>query len=614
MIYKDSKQVYSHIMKTQTTSTPCTAYPYLRFSKSEQVEGDSIRRQNDAFDRWLKANPQAVVNDRFGMRDEGVSAFEGNNFAEGALGKFLVTARQRRLGKHPHLLLEDLDRFSRAKTRVAYRFFDELLELGVAIVDLSDGKVHTNDNFDLIASFGVQMKMERAHGESERKSLLCRKAWDGIKQKARNEGKPIGRSCPGWLEFDGKDYQPRQPQWSIMQQIVEDILDGITIPTLVRKLNTTTPLVTLKQKSQGWTAPTLYKILRGRTLRGEYQPCIRRKKKHIPDGEPIKLYPELVTENKWLQVQSKLMSRKRSAGATGGRGSRAVPNLFGRLLVSGSDGTVMHLAQHCRRGRALISLATKLGKADGGCFNYADFETSFLQWVREVKLEQSDQVADKVTEVTGALSVVSKKLGEIEADLDAHGLSDLLSRKLRQYESEKSELEIQLATLRAQQASPTVSVKDIQLSPTSPEDRERTRSAIQQVVKRITIWISGNTNVRTAEVAVEFHNGKIRLFGIRKRKGLSIITAGFPIAFRCDQPLNRPPITNHRRLMVKMLDTVETHARQSTFKRFKPSTTPATPAATTPLAEPVKGKGTYFFPEENKPATAIKSQKRAGGR
>ena len=68
-----------------------TAYSYLRFSSTIQERGGSIARQIDERDRWLKQNPNYVLDTTISLKDLGVSAFRGRNLnpAYGDLGKFI---------------------------------------------------------------------------------------------------------------------------------------------------------------------------------------------------------------------------------------------------------------------------------------------------------------------------------------------------------------------------------------------------------------------------------------------------------------------------------------------------------------------------------------------
>ncbi len=116
------------------------AYSYTRFSSTEQSSGDSLRRQTEAARRYAEANGLEL--DDHSFRDLGVSAYRGTNVVEGALGQFIRAVESGRIKRGSHLLVENLDRLSRDRISAALRRFTEILEAGIKIVTLSDGKTY----------------------------------------------------------------------------------------------------------------------------------------------------------------------------------------------------------------------------------------------------------------------------------------------------------------------------------------------------------------------------------------------------------------------------------------------------------------------------------------
>ena len=56
--------------KTKPAPRPAVAYSYLRFSSPAQADGDSIRRQTELRDAWLKKSG-ALLDTSITLRDEG---------------------------------------------------------------------------------------------------------------------------------------------------------------------------------------------------------------------------------------------------------------------------------------------------------------------------------------------------------------------------------------------------------------------------------------------------------------------------------------------------------------------------------------------------------------
>ena len=98
---------------TDKTNRP-RAYSYLRFSTTEQLKGDSLRRQTQAARAYADTHG-LDLDEALTFRDLGVSAFKGKNVAEGALGAFLQAVDAGRVPPGSWLLVENLDRLSRDK-------------------------------------------------------------------------------------------------------------------------------------------------------------------------------------------------------------------------------------------------------------------------------------------------------------------------------------------------------------------------------------------------------------------------------------------------------------------------------------------------------------------
>src|SRR5688572_9209430 len=97
---------------------------YLRFSRPEQLQGDSLRRQLEASERWAAARGLRIDQT---LSDKGLSAYRGANAETGALSTFLALVRAGRIPAGSILLVESLDRLSRQKPRKAFRQFLDII-------------------------------------------------------------------------------------------------------------------------------------------------------------------------------------------------------------------------------------------------------------------------------------------------------------------------------------------------------------------------------------------------------------------------------------------------------------------------------------------------------
>jgi len=79
--------------------------------------------------------------EEFRLEDLGVSAFKGANADTGALGKFLEAVRANAIQKGSYLLVESLDRLSRQQVMKSLGIFTEIINAGINIATLADGRV-----------------------------------------------------------------------------------------------------------------------------------------------------------------------------------------------------------------------------------------------------------------------------------------------------------------------------------------------------------------------------------------------------------------------------------------------------------------------------------------
>ena len=73
-------------------------YSYIRFSSSKQAAGSSLERQLERTEQYCKAN-NIILDQSLTLRDLGVSAKDGANVTDGALGSFLELCKQGRINE-----------------------------------------------------------------------------------------------------------------------------------------------------------------------------------------------------------------------------------------------------------------------------------------------------------------------------------------------------------------------------------------------------------------------------------------------------------------------------------------------------------------------------------
>lgn len=367
-----------------------TAYSYIRFSSTEQLKGDSLRRQSELSRAYAEANG-LELDTKLNLRDLGISAFDRSNLNKGALGQFLKLVEDGLIPQGSYLLVESLDRLSRDKVMDALGIFLNILNAGIIIVTLADNQVYsrekTNDNWSsLIMSIVI---MSRANEESATKSRRIRASWDNKRQNISK--KRLTARCPYWLkpaEGDtGFDLIPERVE--VVKRIYQMSNDGIGTSTIVKRLNQEkVPMFTTK--SDGWQTSYIQKVLTNRAVYGELHLNLQREGvlsayDVIPD-----YYPSIMSKDEWLLAASIREGRHCKGGASKGT---ELSNLFSGMLKCGyCHGPMNMSANHKKKANGEIRktryVACSKGRRGAGChfiqWNYDDFESLVLQYCNSV--------------------------------------------------------------------------------------------------------------------------------------------------------------------------------------------------------------------------------------
>lgn len=186
-------------------------YSYLRFSDPRQSEGSSADRQIQYAARWA-AEHNLILDESLSLRDEGLSAFHQRHVKQGALGVFLAAIDNGRIPHGSVLIVEGLDRLSRAEPIQAQAQLAQIVNAGITVVTASDGKAYNREQLkanpmDLVYSLLI---MIRAHEESDTKSKRVKAAilrqlegW----QNGTYRGRIVNGKDPQWLRWTGQAWE-----------------------------------------------------------------------------------------------------------------------------------------------------------------------------------------------------------------------------------------------------------------------------------------------------------------------------------------------------------------------------------------------------------------------
>lgn len=309
-----------------------TAYSYVRFSTPEQIKGDSIRRQVELSQKYAEAN-NLTLDDSLQLTDLGVSAFKGDNVTSGKLGSFISAIESGVVPSGSYLLVESLDRLSRAEIFEALNQFTKILSKDIKIVTLTDNRVYTKDSLNDISYLMYSLLvMSRAHEESLMKSKRVSAAWENKRQRARDGKHKLTKTCPSWLELKDEEFHLIPERVELIQRMFEMSLNGSGYVLIAKQFNLERipTFDSFGKKSNGWHQSYVVRTLKNPAVYGQFRPHVRIDGKKVA-LEPIEnYYPAIISKEDFFTVQAAISSRKGKGGEVGQR-----VNIFANLLKCG---------------------------------------------------------------------------------------------------------------------------------------------------------------------------------------------------------------------------------------------------------------------------------------
>ncbi|MEZ9898193.1 recombinase family protein [Vibrio breoganii] len=282
-------------------------YSYKRFSSKQQAHGTSIARQTSKVEKYCKEHQIELSNISF--EDLGLSAYHQRNTDEDAgLGQFIKALESGSVQTPCYLLVESLDRLSRANIKTAMRQLWNITDYNVTVVTLIDQKSYTKD-MDFTDFLMAGLIMERANEESRTKAARSAGFWEH-KRKQLAQGKAQKGRSPYWLQRNGDKYEVIEEKADVVREVFRLRIAGIGTTGITRELNNTNRV----GASSKWSITTVNKLLRNITVMGLYQPHIMEGKEKKPIGEPMDIYPEIVSKADFYKVQS--LFKKVKKGST----------------------------------------------------------------------------------------------------------------------------------------------------------------------------------------------------------------------------------------------------------------------------------------------------------
>lgn len=437
-------------------------YSYLRFSDPRQAAGHSLDRQAAYAARWA-AEHGLALDESLSLKDEGLSAYHQRHVTSGALGVFLAAVQGGQVPPGSVLVVEALDRLSRAEPIQAQAQLAQIVNAGITVVTASDGKSYSRETLkanpmDLVYSLLV---MIRAHEESDTKS--------------KRVSASIRKLCEGWLAGtyrglirNGKDPQwlrlDESGQWQIIPEraeavrlVVEMYSRGYGAAPIVQELHKRG----LRPTDMEVRQDHIYRLIKVRALTGH---------KELTVGDQTYLlagyYPALISQAQWDEMRETASTRTRAkvrgplpsiltghgittCGYCGG--AMASQTMTSRVATS-KTGKIQTGNMRIRCVQAIQPIAGLKCMGGGSCTSVTveraiiNFCSDMLNLRSLYGQDRQEGPRDKLAEVRSQIAAQQKKLDRItNAIMEAsdEGVPASFARTARQLEDELDKLKEQ---------------------------------------------------------------------------------------------------------------------------------------------------------------------------
>jgi DNA invertase Pin-like site-specific DNA recombinase len=273
-------------------SHPPSIYSYVRFSTLEQAKGKSLERQT-AFARKVARERGLELDESLTIKDLGKSGYHQDNIKSGALGAFLEVVNNGQVPTGSILVIESLDRISRAEPLTAQGVISQIINSGITVITAIDNKEYSRqslkeNSMDIIY---IILVFIRAHEESQAKSAraigtIVAKCRDWVAGK-RGFKIDCGRP-PKWLKWckNGNEFVFIEREKEIILRKIELFQTGHGGLKIAELLNDE-----FGDGTVHYTGANIYKEVRRRNLDGENEIDVNGEKYLLDE-----YYPPLLTE------------------------------------------------------------------------------------------------------------------------------------------------------------------------------------------------------------------------------------------------------------------------------------------------------------------------------
>ncbi|SFM34747.1 Recombinase zinc beta ribbon domain-containing protein [Bradyrhizobium sp. Rc3b] len=464
------------------TEAQTKAYSYVRFSTPSQAAGASLQRQSEKAAKYALEHG-LTLDTELNMTDLGVSAFRGKNARTGALGEFLEAVRKGYVERGSYLLIENMDRLSRADIITAQALFSQLIVSGITVVTLTNFEAYSLARLEREpeALLLVVLELIRANKESVRKAQLIGDAKARKKKRLAEhglEGKPYTRQTPAWIRWseDDQRYTLIKERADLVREMFKRMDAGDGLERIARDFNQrgvpTWGRSGKQRTADHWRTSYIRKVLTSTAPIGTFTPHttthdeVTRARRDEPMAPVENLFPAAVDADTYWRVHRKL-----STTAARGRNARQAP----KSIVAGIVfcATCGHAVTRVAKGQYVYLVCSRANmRADGHPYQAVRYDTvekalreNARRLVKDAPRGKSTAALEKLIERTQAeadgMETLASDLLQLIAEERGTPEATAASRKLREVEQRLKSLKKELRDLRAQRDTlTTASVKD----------------------------------------------------------------------------------------------------------------------------------------------------------
>ena len=476
-------------------------FSYRRFSSGRQAKGTSIARQAKLAQEWCQAQG-LTLDESLCLADLGLSAYHGDNKTRGELGAFLRAIEEGKVPRGSYLVVEALDRLTRAKVLEAMNLLAQIVHAGVKVVSLNDGMIWDEEKIANTSSLLISVVMfSRAHDESRIKAQRVSAAF----QLKRNSGIPVVSNIHGggWVlpkeDRTGWELVPEKAE-SVKKvfELVSEGYGGVRIARIANQEKWVMPWRKRTTTSETWEHTGISRLLRDRRVLGEWQPKRMINGKYVPDGDPVPNYfPSVVDEQLWFRAQNALIGRQMPKRLHGKHS-----DIFAGLFSCACGSKMERKAPSGRGNPIYYCVKRKAGLSDCRSFREEGIIETFFalagRWKRLHFVGSADKTREEISLLQSKLTEVKKRIDNLAGALEELGSSNTLLQRLRQAELDEKRLMEKLEDARGRivtidgddpiYASSNI-LKNVHAAVSNPEATDE-RYKLQRSLQSFVDWMS----------------------------------------------------------------------------------------------------------------------------